>query len=106
MLYTTITIDDIDYKLRLTAAGCCDLEEKLGQNPLNIFMFGSPKLSQLLEVFYFSLQPFHKVSREQVNVLYDTYVEQGGSFTDFMKVIMQLLKDSGFIRQDEESKNA
>ena len=37
MLYTTITIDGVDYKARLNAKACVDLEKKLGTNPLNVF---------------------------------------------------------------------
>ena len=38
MLYTTFTVKDRDYKLRLNAKACVDLEKKLGTNPVNIFM--------------------------------------------------------------------
>ena len=37
MLYTTVTIDGIDYKARLNAKACVDLEKKLGDKFYLIF---------------------------------------------------------------------
>ena len=36
MLYTTFTVKDKEYKARLNAKACVDLEKKLGTNPLNV----------------------------------------------------------------------
>ena len=37
MLYTTFTVKENDYKCRLSAKACVDLERKMGTNPLNVF---------------------------------------------------------------------
>ena len=38
MIYYSFNVKDKEYKARLTAKTCIDLEKKLGTNPLNVMM--------------------------------------------------------------------
>ena len=59
MLYTTITINNNEYKLRLNAKASVELEKRLGKNPLNVLMELSehnlPK--QITSLFHYSIPP-------------------------------------------------
>lgn len=103
MRYTTVKIDNKEYKCRLTAETCCDLEDALGHNPLDLFIGGMPKLKELLKVFEYSLKCYHK-DVDNVYELYDKFIDEGNTMGEFFRVTMQILQDSGFI-EAKESKN-
>ena len=109
MLYYEITIGEKELKLRLDARNCVDLERKLGKSPLTIFMESDgslPTLEELISILHSSLQKYNKgFTLEKTYDLYDTYVEEGNTFTDFIPVIMEIFKVSGFFKE-EEVKNA
>lgn len=108
-MYKVITINDIDYKCVLTASACVEVEQKLGKNPLTIFFDGMPKIGDLLIVFHASLKKFqHNIKLDDCFELYDKYIEDGGSMTDFVNEVMDIFKESGFIKEDKENegKNA
>lgn len=114
MLYTTVTIDNKEYKCRLTTKSLVDLEKKLNGNPLSIFLNITnnelPKLADLLLVFHASLQSYnHGVSLDEVYNIYDKYIDEGHTFMDFIPVIMEIYKVSGLFQEEakeETEKNA
>ena len=109
MMYYEITIGEKDLKLRLDARNCVDLERKMGKSPLAIFMQEDkalPKLEDLISILHGSLQKYNKgFTLDKTYDLYDEYVEAGNTFTDFIPVIMEIFKVSGFFKE-EEIKNA
>lgn len=109
-MYTTITIKDKDYKLRLTTKACVEVEQRLGTNPLNIFMKASngeiPKLDDLLVIWHGSMTSLNNgISLSDMYDIYDDYCEQGGSFVDLIKLLVQVFQDSGFIPKETKQKN-
>jgi hypothetical protein len=116
MLYTTITIKNRDYKARITAKACVDLEKKLGTNPLNIFIgmaqsdeLKLPSLNEILIIIHASLQAYeHKITMDDVYELYDNFIEEGHTYTDLMPIIFDIYKVSGLIPEEVEfeAKNA
>lgn len=111
MLYTTVTISDKEYKCRLTTKGLVDLEKKLGDNPLSIFMRITnnelPKLSDMLLVFHTSLQPYnHGISLDDVYGIYDAYIDEGHTFMDFIPFIIEIYKVSGLFSEDKSAEDA
>ena len=116
MLYTTITIKDKEYKARITAKACVELEKKLGTNPLNIFIgmaegnsFNLPSLGTILTILHASLQAYeHKITMDDVYNLYDEYVAEGHSIMDIIPFIVEVYKVSGLIPEEVEveTKNA
>jgi len=112
-MYYTITIGKKDLKLRLDARSCVDLERKMGKSPLAIFTQADkalPKLEDLISVLHGSLQKYNKeFTLEKTYDLYDEYIEEGNTFTDFIPIIMEIFKVSGFFKEEEikdaEAKN-
>jgi len=105
MIYTDLIIGDKQLKLRLDARSCVVLERKLDKSPLSIFMNTDkslPKLEELIAVLHASLQKYNKgFTEEKVYDLYDEYIEEGNTFTDFIPVVMDIFKVSGFFKEEE-----
>ena len=101
-MYTTLEIADKEYKLRLNALNQIKLEEKLGKNPLDIFNTGGsiPKLSDMITVLHFALKTYHE--KEKAYDVYDAYIDNGGSYTDFVMVVMKVMEDCGLLPKDTE----
>lgn len=114
MLYTTFSIGEKEYKCRLNTKGLVELEKKLGSNPLGIFLNVSnselPKLNDLMLVLHASLQAYnHGISLDDTYAIYDSYIEEGNTFMDFIPVVMEIYKVSGLFQEekaaDTERKN-
>lgn len=115
MLYTTIIINNKEYKARINAKACVDLEKKLGTNPLNIFInmnegdtFNLPSLGDMLIILHAALQAYeHKITMDEVYALYDEFVEDGNNLTDLIPIVLEIYKVSGLIPEEveKETKN-
>ena len=114
MLYYTLKVKDNDYKCRLGAKECVDVERKLGTNPLNIFMRIAqtqemPSLEPIIIMLHASLQKYnHSITLDGTYDIYDEYIEEGNTMMDMVNVIMEIMKASGLIPEEaeEEGKNA
>lgn len=112
MLYTTVVIKDKQYKLRLSAKSCVELETRLGGNPLNIFMEAAegklPSLKSLLIMFHQSLVEYqHGLTMDDVYSLYDDYCsENENNMMSLIALMIEVFKGAGFIPKDDEIKNA
>jgi len=110
MIYSDLIINDKQLKLRLDARGCVALERRLGKSPLNIFMTvdkSLPKLEELILILHASLQKYNQgYTEDKTYDLYDEYIEQGNTFTDFIPVVMDIFKVSGFFKEEETKQEA
>lgn len=106
-MFTTITIGGIDYKARLNAKACVELEKKLGTNPLNVFSKlatdGSlPDLGTMIIILQASLATYnHSINMDKTYELYDKYIEEGNTMMDLVPVIFDVFKVSGFFKEEE-----
>ena len=112
MLYTTITIDGVDYKARLNDKACVDLEKKLGTNPLNIFAKiadngNIPDLGVLITMLQASLTAYnHGITMDKTYELYDKFVDEGHTLMDLVPILLDVFKVSGFFKEETiEEKN-
>jgi hypothetical protein len=118
MLYTIFTVKDRDYKLRLNAKACVDLEKSLGTNPINVFIkmgagdsINLPSLGDLISILHASLQPLnHGFNLDKTYELYDEYISDGHNMTDLIPVVIDVFKVSGLLPEEvkevSEEKNA
>lgn len=115
MLYYTLTVKDIDYKLRLNAKACIDLEKKLGENPVNTIINIAndlannqtiPSLDPILTILHASMTQYnHSVSMNDMYGIYDNYVDEGHNMYELISVIIEVFKVSGLMPEDTEGKN-
>lgn len=111
MLYTTINVGDKEYKARLNAKACVELEKKLGTNPLNIFvkMLGTgdsinlPSLGDLIAILHASLQAYHHgISVDKAYEIYDAFVNEGHNIMDLVAIVGEIYKVSGLMPEEVE----
>lgn len=106
MFYVDFTAANKDYKLRLNTKNIVTLEKQLGCNPIAIFGDGNrlPTITEMVNILYCSLQQLnHGISLNDAYSIFDDYVTDGHSATDFIPVIMEVYKASGIISGDTES---
>lgn len=105
MIYVDFTAGNKDYKLRLNTRNLIALEKSLGCNPLSIFGDGEtiPTVTDMVMILYYSLQQLnHSISLEDAYTIYDSYLEDGHTVTDFITVILDIYKASGLIKDVTE----
>jgi hypothetical protein len=96
------------YKLRLTTRNIVSLEKQINCNPLTIFGDGAtiPTVSTMVNVLFASLQQFnHSITLNDAYAIFDDYLEDGHSVTDFVYVIIEVYKVSGLIKEETTEKN-
>lgn len=109
MMYVDFTAGNKNYKLRLSTRNVVMLEKQLGCNPLLIFGDGDkiPTVTEMVYVLYTSLLQYnHGISLNDAYDIFDDYLADGNSSTDFIAIILEIYKVSGLINIDEvEEKN-
>ena len=106
MMYINFTAGNKDYKLRLSVRATVALEKQLGVNPLMVFGSGDtiPTITTMVNILYASLQQLnHGISLEDTYNIFETWLEEGNSITDFIPIIIDVYKVSGIIKQEEET---
>ena len=110
---TKIEINGEAYPLRLTTTNLIDIEEKLGYNPIEIFMGMRadklPKLKDMLIVLHGSLQSLnHGINFIKTCELFDKWCQEGHNQFDLIPLFLDVFTESGFLNgeEEEESKNA
>lgn len=98
------------YKLRLNTRNIIMLEKQLGCNPLSIFGEGEtiPTVTTMVAILHASMQQYnHGISLNDAYDIFDNYLAEGHSSTDFLPVILEIYKASGIIPDDKkrEEKN-
>lgn len=98
------------YKLRLNTRNIVLLEKQLGCNPLSIFGEGEtiPTVTAMVTILHASMQQYnHGISLNDAYDIFDNYLAEGHSSTDFLPVILEIYKASGIIPDDKkrEEKN-
>ena len=108
MLFYDFEAGNKTYKLRLSTRNIVALEKQLGCNPLGIFKDDDtlPTVSEMVAILFNSLQQFnHGISMNDAYDIFDAYLADGHSMTDFIPVILEVYKVSGIIKEDASEKN-
>lgn len=109
MLYYELEVGNKTYKLRLNTRNIVSLEKLLNTNPLGVFGAGDriPTVTEMVYILHASLQQYeHGITLEDAYNIFDEYIEQGNTTTDFVTVIVEVYKASGIIKKTKaEEKN-
>lgn len=106
MLYVDFEAGNRTYKLRLSTRNTVMLEKQLGCNPLMLFGDGEriPTITEMVNVLYASLIQYnHGINLDKAYEIFDDYLNDGNTMTDFIKVIIDIYKASGIIPKGEEA---
>jgi hypothetical protein len=104
MLYVDFTAGNKDYKLRLNTRNIVALEKQLGCNPLTIFGNGDtmPTITTMVQVLHASMQHYHHgITLNDAFDVFDEFLEDNHSMTDFLPVIVDIYKVSGLIKSED-----
>ena len=109
-MYVDFSAGGKEYKLRLNTRNIVSLEKALGMNPLAIFGNGEtmPTITTLVAILHASLQQYqHNITLDDAYDIFDNYLADGNTMTDFIPVVLDLYRVSGLIRKTEngEGKN-
>lgn len=106
MLYATLKIGEQEYKGRLSAKRCVELEKALHKNPLRVFteLEGNalPSLTELLTILHYSLAELNHDFDEYE--IYDAYCDEGGDITGLIEYLLEVFRVSGFIPKETKTK--
>ena len=108
MLYTEFNANGKEYKLRLNTRNVVMLEKQLGCNPLSIFGDGEtlPTITIMVQVLHASMQQYHhSINLNEAYDIFDEYLADGHSATDFLSVIIDIYRVSGLIQGEKQEKN-
>ncbi len=102
------------YRLRINTRNVVALEKQLGCNPVAIFGNGDtiPTVTDMVSILHASLQQYnHGLTLNDAMDIFDAYLADGNTATDFISVILDIYKVSGIIQgdntkaEDETEKN-
>ena len=105
MNYIDFTAGNKEYKLRLNVRATIALEKQLGKNPLAIFGDGDtiPTLTTMVLILHSSLQQYqHGITLNDAYDIFEEWLNDGNTLTDFIPVILDIYKASGIIKGDAE----
>ena len=105
MVWYDFKAGEKEYKLRLNIRNTVALEKVLGCNPLSIFGNGDrlPTITEMTAVLHASLQQYqHNISLLDAQDIFENWLEDGNTPTDFISVIIEIYKVSGIISKDSE----
>lgn len=101
MNYYEFEVGSKTYQLRLNTRNIIALEKKLGCNPIGIFGKGDtiPTIGQMVEVLHASMQQLnHGISLDDAYDIFDEWINEGHTATDFIPIIVDIYKFSGIIK--------
>ena len=106
MMYVDFTAGNKDYKLRLSIRNIVALEKQLGCNPISIFGDGErlPTITQMVAILHASMQQYnHGISLNDAFDIFESWLEDGHTITDFIPIIIDIYKVSGIIQNNAEA---
>ena len=107
MNYVEFKAGENTYKLRMNTRAVCDLERKLGTNPINVFMNMQdgilPKVTDMILILAAALQQYqHGIKESDVFDIFDNYIADGHGSVDFVNEMYDILNVSGLIADSKE----
>lgn len=106
MNYIEFTVGNKDYKLRMNIRATIALEKQLGCNPLAIFGEGDklPTITAMIAILHASLQQYqHDINLNDAAEIFERWLEDGHTPTDFLPVIIDIYRASGIIKDEKNA---
>lgn len=106
MMYFEFNAGNKTYKLRLNTRNIVALEKQLQCNPLAVFGAGEriPTVTEMVNILHCSLQQYeHGITLNDAYDIFDNFLADGNSPTDFIKTIVEIYKVSGIIKESDTS---
>lgn len=107
-MYTEFNAGGKTYRLRLTTKNVVLLEKRIGCNPLAVFGNGDtiPTVTTMVNILQCAmLQYNHGITVEEAYNIFDEWLDEGHTTTDFISVILDIYRASGIIKGEQVEKN-
>jgi hypothetical protein len=104
-MYIDFSAGNEEYRLRLNTRNVVALEKQLGCNPLSIFGNGDtiPTITTMVCILHASLQQYdHGINLEKAFDIFDKWLDDGHTMTDFIPIILDIYKASGIMAGSSE----
>lgn len=105
-MFYNFEVGNKSYELKLTTKSVMQLEKKIGMNPMMIFGLDGrniPTVSMMVSILHAALQPmYHGMSEDDAAQLFDSWIEEGHIYTDFIEVIYEIYIASGIVKRESE----
>lgn len=101
MLYFDFEAGNKTYKLRLNTRNTILLEKTLGVNPISVFGDGDtiPTVTTMVQILFASMQQYnHGITLNDAYDIFDEWLADGHTVTDFLPIIVEIYKASGIIK--------
>ena len=110
MMFVNFEAGNKTYKLRLNTRNIIALEKQLGTNPLLVFGINGdkfPTVTEMVNILYCSLIQYnHGITINDAFDIFDDYLADGHSATDFIQVIVDIFKVSGLMDNDNKENDS
>lgn len=103
MMYYDFEAGGKAYRLRISTRNMVALEKQLGCNPLMLLHTdGIPTITSMLQILHASLQDMHHgMSMDKVYGIWDDFIADGHTASDFLGVLVDVFRVSGLLSNDE-----
>lgn len=104
--YVDFTAGNKDYKLRINTRNIVGLEKQLGCNPIAIFGEGDriPTITEMVSILHASMQQLNSgVTLNECYDIFDAWLDEEHSATDFIPIIVEIFRASGLINKGDSS---
>lgn len=95
-----LKINGRDYVLKFTFSSHIKMQEA-GINFDEFEVNGMPNFAMVRDFLYYGLEKFHKLSREEVEDLIDTYLEEGGTLETLLGAVVDSYTKSLGVKKDQ-----
>lgn len=109
--YVDFTVNNHEYKLALSTRALCDMETKLGRNPIDILLDCAqnkmPCVKDMVIILHAALVKYnHGITFEECYDLFDSWIDENHTYIDFIAVMVEIFQVSGIIEKgNEEASN-
>lgn len=106
MLYVDFKAGEKEYKLRMPTRAVVALEKQLGCNPISIFSNEEaiPTVTAMVQILHAALQQYeHSITLNDAFDIFDKWLADGNTATDFIPVILEIYKVSGLLQGDTKT---
>lgn len=102
--FEKLTINDTEYKLKISAATAVEIEKKLGKSLID-GLHDFDKVETVTLYLWGALQKFQaNVSMNTAYEIYDDYIDAGGTMSDMAEILLNTLTVSGFFKRQQMEK--
>lgn len=108
MNYIDFKAGNKTYKLRLTTKHTVLLERQIGCNPIHIFGTDTskpqvPTITAMVAILHASLQQYnHGISLDDAYDIFEDYLIDGNTITDFVPVIVEIYQNAGIMPKPKD----